>query len=259
MKTKYKVTLIVFTVMFLGFILFILFFKDEKKHTFKKYYPDSKETLTFEYIIRNGDTILQGKSVVYNDKGSKTSEGNFFNNAPKGKFIQYYENGKIESIKYVIRRKKYSEIIWNYPNGEIEKYAFFSKHKEPIFLISYDEKGPIKYEGPTIEPIYHGKLNSKKQPNIKNDPHFKVGDTILHQYLIANIPQAKRSFKIENIRIDNTKVKRKIRSKPPTTVEVTEVLTTKGKNTIRAVVKYEFKDNIMPTINDTLTFDVEVY
>jgi hypothetical protein len=244
--------------MFLGFILFILFYKDEKKHTFKKYYPDSQETYLHEYIIRNGDTLLHGKFMVYNKIGCKVAEGNIINNVPKGKFIYYYGNGKIESIKYVIDKKRNAEYHWYYPNGKIKKYAFFSNYEEPIFLISYDEKGPIKYEGPTLDRIYQGKINSKKQPNVKNDTHFKVGDTILHQYLIANIPQAKRSFKVVNIGIDNTQVKRKITSKPPTTIDVTEVLTTKGKNTIRAVVKYEFEDKVIPAINDTLTFDVQV-
>jgi cyanate lyase len=64
---------------------------------------------------------------------------------------------------------------------------------------------------------------------------------------------------VESIGIDNAKVKRTITAKPPTTIEVKEILTKKGKNTIRAVVKYEFKDNIMPAINNTLSFDVDVH
>lgn len=259
MKTKYKITLIVFSIILLVLIVFLFCYNDEKTHTLKRYYPDSKETFTVEYIVRDGDTILQGKSFRYNEKGNKISESNFINNVIKGKCIYYYNNGKIESIEYIIDNEKKAEILWNYPTGKIEKYAFFSRYKEPIFLISYDEKGPTKYEGPTIESVYHGKLNSKKKHNIENNQYFKVGDTLIHQYLVANIPKAKRSFKIENIGIDNAKVKRTITSKPPTTIEVKEILTTKGKNTIRAVVKYEFKDNIVPPINDTLSFDVEVH
>jgi hypothetical protein len=259
MKTKYKITLIVLSVILLGLILFLFCFKDEKVQILKRYYPDSKETFTFEYIIRNGDTIIQGKNVRYNEKGGKISEGNFVNNVPKGKFIHYYNNGKIESIEYIFDDKRKAEILWNYPNGKIEKYVFFSKYKEPIFLISYDKKGPKTYEGATIEITYHGKLNFKKQHDTADSQYYKVGDTLLHKYLVANIPDAKRSFKIENISIDNAKVRRTITPKIPTTIELKEILTTKGKNTIRAVVKYEFKDNIMPTINDTLSFDVEVH
>jgi len=259
MKTKYKIAIIIFSVILPGLIVFLYCFKGEKIQTLKKYYPDSKETLTFEYIIRNGDTIAQGKSIIYNEKGSKISEASYVNNALKGKRIHYYDNGKIESIEYMIDNKRKAEILWNYPNGEIEKYAFFSKYKEPIFLISYDEKGPTKYDGHTIESIYHGKFNSKKQHNVEDNQYFRVGDTLIHQYLVANIPNAKRSFKVENIGIDNAKVKRTITQKPPTTIEVKEVLTQKGKNTIKTVVKYEFKDNIMPAINNTLSFDVEVH
>ena len=259
MKTKYKITLIIFSIILLGLIVFLFCYNDEKTHTLKRYYSDSKETFTVEYIVRDGDTILQGKSFRYNEKGIKTSDCNFVNNVLKGKCVYYYDNGKIESIEYIVDNKRKAEILFYSPNGAIEKYAFFSKYKEPIFLISYDEKGPTKYEGPTIESIYHGKLNSKKQRNIEDNQYFKIGDTLIHQYIVANIPNAKRSFKIETIGIDNAKVKRKITAKPPTTIEVKEILTQKGKNTIRAVVKYEFKDNIVPPINDTLSFDVEVH
>lgn len=258
MKTKYKIALIIFFVVILGLIVLVYCFKDEKVQTLKKYYPDSKETETYEYIIRNNDTILQGKTFTYNKKGIKISEGNCVNNVLIGKFTYYYENGNIECIKYIIDKKKYAEILWNYPNGAIEKYAFFSKYKEPIFLIDYDKNGPTKYEGHVIEEIYHGKLNSKKQRSIEDNQYFRVGDTLIHQYIVANIPNAKRSFKVENVGIDNAKVKRTITQKPPTTIEVKEILTTKGKYTIRAVIKYEFKNNIMPVINNTLFFDVNV-
>jgi hypothetical protein len=185
------------------------------------------------------------------------NELNFVNNTLKGEGI-YYKNGVIESKVYFIDNNRKAEIQWNYPNGEIEKYAFFSKYKEPIFLISYDEKGPTRYEGHTIENIHNGKLNSKKQSNFHSNQYFKVGDTLVHLYIVANIPNSKRSFKIENISIDKAKVKRTITQKPPTTIEVKEILTKKGKNTIRAVVKYEFKDKIVPAIKDTVSFNVEV-
>ncbi len=258
MRNIYKVILVIFSFASIGLLIFLFCFKDEKVPTLKRYYPQTKETFTFEYITRNGDTILQGTGIRYNEKGGKISECNFINNVIKGKYIYYYDNGKIEYIKYVLDSKRDAEIRWNYPNGEVEKYAFFSKYKEPIFLISYDKKGPTQYDGHVIESVYHGKLNSNKQHNTEDSQYYKVGDTLLHQYLIANIPNAKRSFKIENIGIDNAKVKRTITPKVPTTIEVKEVLTTKGKNTIKAVVKYEFKDNIMPPIINTLCFDVNV-
>ncbi|WP_291151831.1 hypothetical protein [Flavobacterium sp. UBA7680] len=258
-KSKYKIILIAFFVIFIGLIVFVFCFKDEKVQTLKRYYSDSEKTYVHQYIIRNGDTILHGDVIVYNKKGIKVAKGNLINNVPKGEFIYYYDNGKIESIKYVLGNKKDAEYLWNYPNGKIEKYVFFNDLGEPYFIISYDEKGPTQYEGPTIKNIYHKKFNSKKHNDIQDNQYFRVGDTLIHQYLVANIPNAKRSFTVENVGNDNVKVKRTITPKPPTTIDVKEILTKKGKNTIRAVVKYEFKDDIVPAINDTLSFDVEVH
>lgn len=259
MKTKHKLKLIGFFVVLLGLIVSLYFIKDEKAHTIKKYYPESKETYVYNYIVRNSDTILHGKVIVYNKKGHKIAEGNLINNVPQGKFIYYYSNGKIESIKYVIDGKRNLEYFWYYPNEKIKKYAFFSRYEEPFFLISYDEKGPTKYEGSTIEKIYHGKLNSKKHDNITDNHHFKIGDTLIHQYLVANIPNTVRNLKIENLSIENSKVKRFLKKVNPCQLNVEEILTKKGKNTIRTIVKYEFKDKLIPVINDTLTFDVDVH
>ena len=59
--------------------------------------------------------------------------------------------------------------------------------------------------------------------------------------------------------IDNAKVKRITKKIEPRQIDVKEVLTKKGKNTIRSIVKYEFNDNLTPIINDTISFDVEVH
>lgn len=89
--------------------------------------------------------------------------------------------------------------------------------------------------------------------------NLKVGDTLKYGYIIANIPNTKRSFKIENLGIDNSKVKRTQKHILPAEIDVEEVLTKKGKNTIRSIARYEFKDNITPVYNDTLIFHVNVY
>ena len=89
MKTKYKITLIIFSVILLGLIVFLFWCNDEKTQTLKRYYTDSKETFKVEYIVRNGDTILQGKSFRYNEKGNKISECNFVNNVIRGNYIYY--------------------------------------------------------------------------------------------------------------------------------------------------------------------------
>lgn len=258
MKTKYKIIVATFLIgLFIVIILFI-FFKDNKTHILKRYYPESKEIYESEYIIRNEDTVFQGKTIIYSSKGIKIAECNFINDTLNGKYISYYDTGKIKYMKYMLNDKRKAEILWNYPNGQTEKYALFSTFKEPIFIINFDNKGPIYYEGHVLENIYFGKFNTKKKSNSCENKCYKVGDTLIHQYLVANIPDAKRSFKIESSDINNLKIKRTITQKLPTTIEVKEVLTTKGKNTIKAVVKYEFMDNIMPPIINTLSFDINV-
>jgi len=94
---------------------------------------------------------------------------------------------------------------------------------------------------------------------VEEDQNLKVGDILKYQFMIAKIPNAKRSFKIENLTVsDDQKVIRTMGHIPPTTFEVQEKLIKKGKNTIRAIVKYEFTDKVTPTLIDTLSFDVMV-
>ena len=252
--------MLVLSVVVIGLIVFLFCYNDEIVHTIKKYYPDSKETLTFDYIIRNGDTINNGKSIIYNEKGIKTSECNFVNNVLKGKRIHYYDNGKIESIEYNLDNKRKAEILWNYTNEKVKEYALYNPAGELTFNIKFNQDGTVaEYKGyPSIE-IYQYKFANKERFNIKENQHLKVGDTLRYQYLVANIPNAKRSFSIENISIDNSKVKRIIKTTPPTGIDVKEVLTTKGKNTIRAIVKYQFNDKITPVLKDTTNFEVNVH
>ena len=58
--------------------------------------------------------------------------------------------------------------------------------------------------------------------------------------------------------VDNEKVKRTITKKPSTGINVEEVLTKKGVNTIRAIFEYKFNDKVTPTLTDTLSFKVTV-
>lgn len=260
MKNKYKIALILFSVILLGLIVFLYCFKVEKTQTLKRYYPDSKETYIHEYIIRNGDTILQGKVNIFNEKGIKVAEGNLINNVTKGKFIYYYESGKIESIKYVIDNKKNAEILWNYPSGKIKEYILFDDTGNAPFIIKYNENGVVaSYKGTPSFEFYQYKFANKEQFNIKEDQYLKVGDTLKYKYLIANIPNTERILKIENLSVDNSKVKRLHKQINLCQLDVEEILTKKGKNTIRAVTQYRFKDNVTSTIKDTTFFDVEIH
>lgn len=246
MKKKY---IIVFLVL-LGLTALFFYFKDEKIHIYKEYSPSGKLIGTNEYVIRNGNPIQHGKFVNYNEKGIKIAEGNFVNNEPYGICSYYYDNGKIESIQYKKTSKITEESTFYNSNGFIRKYIFYNDIGEPYFIINFDQKGVREYQGPTIKEIY--------QYNIKNDQHLKVGDILKYSYVVANIPNAKRNFRIENVSVNDSKTKRTIKHIPSTRIDVEEILTKKGKNTIKAIVRYEFGDKITPAINDTISFDVNV-
>ncbi|MCL9807724.1 hypothetical protein NAT51_19565 [Flavobacterium amniphilum] len=246
MKRKYLIILAIL----LGLIVLFLYFKDEKVYIYKEYSPSGKLIGINEYVIRDGNPIQNGKFLKFNEKGIKIAEGNFVNNEPNGKYLYYFDDGKIESIQFKKNGKITEESTFYNSNGLIRKYIFYNDLGEPYFIIDFDEKGIKGYQGPTIKEIY--------QNNIKNDQQLKVGDVLKYTYIVANIPNTKRSLKIENLGIDNSKTKRTIKHVPSTRIDVEEVLTKKGKNTIRAVVRYEFNDKIILAENDTITFDVNV-
>jgi len=260
MNKKYIIAIIVTSIIILlGSTILFLYNKKEKIFYLKSYYPDKKVTDISQYIIRNGDTILEGKFTQYNQKGNKIAEGNFVNGHIKGKSIYYFDNGNIESIHYRKNGKVTEESTYNYPNGKVRKYAMHDDFGILDFLITYDESGNIKnYQGLPLIEIYQYKIANRKQFKIKTNQVLKVGDTLKYHYLIANIPTAKRSFKIENLDVDNSKVKRVFTQIPPTGINVKEVLTQKGTNTIRAIFKYEFHDKEKTIINDTISFSVNV-
>jgi hypothetical protein len=258
MNRKHKI-IVLLTIIVLSWVFGFFYLKTEKLYSLKQYYPDTKQTDMSEYVIRNGDTIFQGKFINYNEKGIKIAEGQFIDNEPNGICSYYYDSGKIESVHYRKNSKIIEESFFYNPNGLLEKYAIYDDFGKSSFIISFDEKGVKKYTGYPMLEVYQYKFTHKKQYNIKTEQVLKVGDTLKYKYLVANIPNAKRSLKIENISLDNTIVKRIITKKPPVGIDVKEIIIKKGINTIRAIVKYEFEDKITPTFNDTISFKVEVH
>jgi uncharacterized protein YxeA len=255
-----KIILGLLAIIILFLIVLFFFFKNEKIHVLKRYDIKTKETTTFEYIIKNKDTILQGRFTCYNEKGNKTNEGTFINGYIRGKSIYYYDNGNIESIDYIKNSKITEESTYNFPNGNVRKYLMYDDFGILDFFIHYDELGNMKsYEGLPLIETYQYKIARKEKFKTKVEQYLKIGDTLKQQYLIANIPNAKRSLKIENLNVDNTKVKRTFKKTSQTGLEVKEVLIRKGINKIRAVVKYEFNDKEKTVINDTISFKVEVH
>ncbi|KQO34616.1 hypothetical protein ASF10_02575 [Flavobacterium sp. Leaf82] len=259
MKKKYKITFAILFITVTVMILFNIFSNDKKIHVLKEYSPEGKLLGTNEYVIIKGDTILQGKFINYSEKGIKTSEGQFLNNEPNGICSYYYDSGKIESVFYRKNSKINLESTYYNQNGLVYKYIMCDSLGNTRFLIKFDEKAEVKrYEGYSILPIGLYKIVNKKQYKIKKGDTLNVGDVIKHYYLLANIPHTKRTFKIENIGIDNSKAKRIIKSKEPTEIIIEEVLTQKGLNRIEIVAQYKFKDKVTPTLNRTISFDINV-
>lgn len=257
-KLNYKVIFSALTILALVVIIVLYFFKNEKVYTLKEYNPSGKLISTNEYMLRNGDTIMHGKFVNYNEKGIKISEGQFVNGHINGKCSYYYDNGKIEAIYYRKNKDIILESTFYNSNGLLEKYVMYDEFGKEAFIIRFDEKGATRYDGYFQIETYQYKFSHKKQFDIKEDQHLKVGDNLKYNYILANIPNTKRSFIIENLSVDNSKVKRTLKHIEPCQWDAEEVLTKKGKNTIRSIVKYEFKDKVTPVFIDTLSFDVEV-
>jgi len=258
MIKKYKFG-ILSMIVFFAIISIFSYFKSERVYTLKEY--DSKGILigTNEYIIKNGDTIMHGKFINYNEKGVKISEGQFLNNEVNGKCFYYYDNGRLKSIHYRKDSKINLESLEYYSNGKEKRYTLYDDFGRDFFQINYDSLGNIKSNiGPPMIEYYQFKFLHKEQFNKISNQKLKIGDILKCKYIVANIPNAKLSFKIENISIDNSKVKRTQKYIAPAQIDVEEVLTKKGKNTIRSVLKYEFNDKITPAFIDTLSFDVNV-
>ncbi|MCD0465070.1 hypothetical protein [Flavobacterium sp. ENC] len=242
----------------LGLIFLFFYFKDGKVHILREYSPSGKLIKTHEYIIRYGDTILQGKFVNYNEKGIKIAEGQFLANEPNGIFSYYYDNGKLESVFYRKNGDITLESTYYNPNSLITKYSMCNDSGEPKFIIEFDDKAVKRYTGYVVYPVKQYKIENKRQIEVKTGDVLKVGDVIKYDYLLANIPNTKRTFKIETEGIDNSKVKRTISKEAPTHIIVEEVLTKKGLNRIKAITQYEFTDTVTPVKNDTVSFDINV-
>ncbi|MCB6089529.1 hypothetical protein [Flavobacterium psychrophilum] len=254
MRKKYILT---FTLLFSLIILFF-YFKNEKVYLLEEYSPSGKLIKTHEYIIRYGDTIFQGKFVNYNENGIKIAEGQFLENEPNGICSYYYDRGKIESVFYRKTSKITLESHYYNTGGLIRKYVMCNDLGEPKFIIEFDEGAVKRYTGYSTYPVKQYKLGNKNQIEIKTGNVLKVGDVIKYDYVLANIPYAKRTFKIETEGIDNSKVKRTITKEAPTRIIVEEVLTQKGLNRIKAITQYRFDDKVTPIKNDTVSFDVNV-
>lgn len=258
MTNKYKIVLFLLLVAIFAILIFVFFFKKEKVYTSNEYNSKGQLIGVNEYVIRNSDTILNGKFVRYNDKGIKVAEGQFVNNEPNGICKYYYDNSKIESVFYRKNSKVNLECTYYDKSGLINKYILCDDIGKTAFLIKFDEKVVKEYHGYALLPLNQYKLDNGKQMRFTLKDTLKVGDVIKYDYILANIPYAKRTFKIETEGIVNSKIKRTITKESPTRIIVQETLTKKGLNRIKAITQYRFDDKVTPIKNDTVSFDVNV-
>ena len=260
MKINIKIKVFVFflIVLFVCLLICVFYVGEEKVYTSNEYNSKGQLIGKNEYVIRNNDTILNGKFERYNGNGILISKGQFLEGHVHGKCRYYYENGKIEEVHFRKNKDVTLESAFYNPKGFIEKYIVYDYLGNYFFTIYFDEKGVTNYEGHFQIETYQYKYSNKAKFNITEDQNLKVGDTLKYSYIVANIPNAKRSFTIENVGLDNSKVKRTTKKVEPCQIDVKEVLIKKGKNTIKSIVKYKFNDKVTPVLTDTLSFDVEV-
>ncbi|SNA73660.1 toxin-antitoxin system YwqK family antitoxin [Flavobacterium psychrophilum] len=258
-KKKGLVFFIILLVITTG-VIFYFYNKNPSIYTLKDYDPKTKNTWEYEYVIKKGDTILEGKFFRYNDKKIKIAEGSYLNNHLKGEFISYYDNGKIKIKHYVINNKLNAETTEYYSNGKIKRYIMFDPFGLEAFIARYDEQGNIKnYEGYPIMEIYQYPIAHKERFKIKTNQYLKVNDTLKYSYLLANIPNAKRSLFLESASYNKLNDKEAMKSVSITQTDYKEILSKKGINKVKAIVQYKFDNKEKTVINDTINFDVEVH
>ncbi|PAM94857.1 hypothetical protein B4N84_10425 [Flavobacterium sp. IR1] len=259
MKKKYKKILSIVAIYGICLIMVVLFLIFKKPPVLKRINKESKDVTTIECLIKNGDTILHGKFTRHTKKGKKIGEGNFVDGELTGKCTFYYENGEVSLIRYHKNTKIIEESTFHYPDKKPFKYVMNNDLGELEFQIYYDEFGNVKsYEGRPLLEIYNYKPTNKEKFKNRISQFLNVGDTLNYEYLIANIPNAKRSVLIENLTVDNPMVDVSFAKTSQAGIEAKEILTQKGINTIQATVKYEFNDKEKTIINDTLSFQVTV-
>lgn len=257
-KNHKRIVFIGILTIILSVFLIVFYFSEEKVYTSKEYNSKNQLIGINEYVMRNNQTVLHGKFERYNNKGILISKGQFLNGQVFGKCYYYFDNGNIQELHFRKNKDITLESTFYNQKGFVEKYIVYDYLGNYFLKIYFDEKGVTNYSGRFHIETFQYKFANKAKFNISDEQYLKVGDTLNYSYMVANIPNSKRNFRIENLGLDNTKIKRIIKKIEPCQIDVKEVLTKKGKNTIRSIVQYEFNDTITPILIDTLSFDVIV-
>lgn len=222
-----------------------------KNNVIYEYFPESKRNVSYEYIIENGDTILNGKSISTNQEGKVVAVGNYNNGKLEGTFVSYYDNGKVKSKKYIKEGKETAQSIFYNIKGKIEKYVLYNRKNEVAFIVDYDKKGDyLNHQGYIFADWFYSN---------ENPSNIIVGDTVKYGFIIPSIPNVKKIFTVELLDyVDNDKIVREIKDLEPVGLIIKEKAIKDGKNTYKAKLKLEFNDLKRTIIVDSLELTFEI-
>lgn len=233
-------------------ILFISCSNDSNQ--VKKVIWSDKSYGLFDYYVDNGDTIYNGDVSIFDSNGKLKRKGKLVKNQFYGLYKDYYPNGRVESIRFRKNDEDFGEITWYRADGTIKRYSFYDDLGNLNFTAKFDKEEVLETcEGLILFEIYQFK---KKKQNEKMT--YKLGDRIKYQFMFPNIPNTERDFHFELLDYDNSKINRVVKKVEPVILDIEEPAVKKGKNTIRAYVKYKFKDKRKVVLTDTISFSFYV-
>lgn len=107
------------------------------------------------YVLEDDPTMMHGKMVSYYENGKVVSEGYYHMNQPIGKWIYYFEDGR---VKMVGDLKTATDGYWKYffENGKLKQEGEITNNKQEGIWKFYFEEGAIKNEGSYVHGIKDG-------------------------------------------------------------------------------------------------------
>jgi hypothetical protein len=250
-------------------ILFLTIISCKKNKIIERIDPENNNRETYNYIITNGDTILQGESYTYNEKGEIILKCNYNDGKLDGKLFRYFDDGKLKEVQnlkngiyegvaisyfeeghintLLTYRKDtlYGDAYYNYRNGKLRKYVLYDSIGRIPFIVRLDSKGKIKsHEGKPVNCF----LDTEE---------IKFGEKFKMDCMLANIPNTHRE--VEFVYSDSDKGKRVVKKNGVNYLTVEEEKYKKGKNLLYVIATYKFNDKYYNQIlKDTAFIDYYV-